>query len=46
MIFRSFDLDLYETDVSDVAMARDWFISVPKLQSKGMRCVVSGMVQS
>ena len=41
-IFRRFSFELYETDVSDVRMAHDFFIPSPKLDSKGVRVKVVG----
>ncbi|KIW33393.1 hypothetical protein, variant [Cladophialophora immunda] len=42
-IFRQFTFELYETDVSDVRMAHDFFIPSPKLDSKGVRVKVVGI---
>lgn len=39
-IFRRFHLELYETDVSDVELAHDFFLPSPKLDSKGIRVKV------
>lgn len=39
-LFRKFDLQLYETDVTDVLLAHDFFIPSPKLDSKGIRVKV------
>ena len=39
-VFRRFSFELYETDVSDVEMARDCFLPMPKLGSKGVRVTV------
>lgn len=43
-VFRNFELELYETDVSDVKMAHDFFIPLPKLDSKGVRVKVKNNV--
>lgn len=42
-VFRKFKFELYETDQSDVALAHDFFLPSPKLDSKGVRvrCVES-----
>lgn len=40
-IFRRFKFRLYETDVTDVQLEHDWFIPIPKLDSKGIRLLVS-----
>jgi hypothetical protein len=42
-VFRRFSFELYETDVSDVRMAHDFFIPSPKLDSKGVRVKVIGI---
>ena len=39
-VFRRFSFELYETDVSDVEMARDCLLPMPKLGSKGVRVIV------
>lgn len=36
-VFRRFSLELYETDVSDVDLAHDFFLPSAKLDSKGIR---------
>ena len=36
-VFRNFAFELYETDVSDVALAHDFFLPHPKMDSKGVR---------
>jgi hypothetical protein len=41
MMFRRYKFELFEADVSDVEMAHDFFIPVPKLDSKGVRVFVS-----
>jgi hypothetical protein len=38
--FRYFDLELYETDETDVKLAHDFFLPFPKLDSKGIRVIV------
>lgn len=42
-IFRRFSLELYETDISDVRLAHDFFLPSPKLDSKGVRVRVVGV---
>lgn len=39
-VFRRFELKLYETDVSDVEMAHDFFVPMPRMDSKGVRVQV------
>jgi cytochrome P450 len=39
-IFRRFTFELYETDVTDVVLAHDFFLPCPKLDSKGVRVKV------
>ncbi|OCK79946.1 cytochrome P450 [Lepidopterella palustris CBS 459.81] len=39
-IFRRFAFELYETDMSDVTLKHDYFIPLPKLDSKGIRVIV------
>jgi hypothetical protein len=39
-IFRHFELELYQTDGSDVKLAHDFFLPAPKLDSKGVRVKV------
>lgn len=36
-VFRKYDLELFETDVSDTRLAHDYFMPVPRLDSKGIR---------
>lgn len=40
MVFTRFDFELYETDISDVKLAHDYFIPFPKQDSKGIRVKV------
>lgn len=42
-LFREFELELYETDVSDVLLCHDFFLPSPKLDSKGIRVRVVGI---
>lgn len=42
-LFRQFDLQLYETDVTDVLLGHDFFLPSPKLDSKGIRVKVTGI---
>lgn len=39
-VFRRFDFELYETDVSDVTLAHDFYLPAPKQDSKGVRVKV------
>ena len=39
-IFRNFDFELYQTDLSDVELAHDFFLPSPRLDSKGVRVKV------
>jgi hypothetical protein len=39
-MFRYFELELYETDKSDVELAHGFFLPFPKLDSKGIRVIV------
>jgi hypothetical protein len=39
-IVRRFDMELYETSIEDVTMVHDFFVAVPKLDSKGVRVKV------
>jgi cytochrome P450 len=40
--FRRFDLELYETTIDDIRMAKDGFVAYPKPESKGVRIRVKG----
>jgi cytochrome P450 len=42
-LFRRFDLELYQTDRSDVDMAHDFFVPHTRLDSKGIRVLVTGV---
>ena len=42
-ILRKFELELYETNISDVLLAHDFFLPSPKLDSKGIRIKVVGL---
>ncbi|KAK4210604.1 cytochrome P450 monooxygenase sdnE [Rhypophila decipiens] len=44
MLFRRFNLELYETDLSDVEIAHDFMVPQPKLSTKGVRVKVTGSV--
>lgn len=35
-------MENYETELDDVEVARDFFVGVPKLDSKGIRGVITG----
>jgi cytochrome P450 len=39
-VFRSVNLELYETDRSDVNMAGSYFVPLPERSSKGVRVIV------
>lgn len=39
-VFRRFTFELFETHVSDVALAHDFSVSSPKEDSKGVRVTV------
>jgi len=39
-VFRNFAFELYETDLSDVELAHDFFLPSPKLDSEGVRVKV------
>lgn len=36
-VFRKYELELFETDGSDVKLAHDFFIASPKSGTKGVR---------
>ena len=38
-VFRRFSFELYETDISDVTLAHDFFLPSPKLSSRGVRVI-------
>ena len=40
-IVRRFDLENFETTVDDVRIAYDYFVGVPKLDSQGIRAIVT-----
>jgi dihydroneopterin aldolase len=40
-IVQSFELELFETSVEDVTMVHDFFVAVPRLDSKGVRVKVT-----
>ncbi|KAH8810910.1 cytochrome P450 [Xylogone sp. PMI_703] len=44
MIFRRFEMRLYETDFGDVKMVHDFFMGYPALNSKGVRIIVTGEI--
>lgn len=39
-VFRNFEFELYQTDLTDVELAHDFFLPSPKLDSKGVRVLV------
>jgi cytochrome P450 len=40
MLFRRYKFELHEADVTDVQLGHDFFIPVPRLDSKGVRVFV------
>lgn len=44
MLFRRFEFELYDTDITDVEIAHDFMVPQPKLHTKGMRVKVTGIV--
>ncbi|EED16388.1 cytochrome P450, putative [Talaromyces stipitatus ATCC 10500] len=44
MLFRRFEFELYETDITDVELAHDFMVPQPKLDTKGMRVRVTGLI--
>ncbi|TVY65505.1 Cytochrome P450 monooxygenase sdnE [Lachnellula suecica] len=42
-LVRRFDMELFETTVDDVTMAHDFFVAIPRLDSKGIRIKVTGL---
>jgi cytochrome P450 len=40
ILFRRYDLELFETDRSDVELAHEFFVPISKLDSKGVRVLV------
>lgn len=42
MVFRRFELELYGTTRADVDIAHDWIAGAPRLESKGVRVVITG----
>lgn len=43
-ITRRFEMENYETTVDDIKIVRDFFVGVPKLDSLGVRAVVTGVL--
>jgi hypothetical protein len=43
MLFRRFEFELHETDITDVEVAHDFMVPQPKLNTKGMRVRVTGI---
>ena len=39
-VFRKFEFELYQTELSDIELAHDFFLPSPKLDSKGVRVLV------
>jgi len=46
MVFSRFDLNLYETTVEDVRVARDYFVGVPEPGSQGVRVTVDNILKN
>lgn len=42
-LFRRFEFQLYETDISDLELKHDLFMPSPKLDSKGVRVKVTSV---
>ncbi len=40
MIVRNFELELFETTYQDVEIVHDFFVAMPRLDSKGVRVKV------
>ncbi|KAI0102513.1 putative cytochrome P450 [Nemania sp. FL0031] len=40
-LFRRFNFELYDTDVSDIEIAHDFFVPSPKQDTKGLRVIVT-----
>jgi len=40
-VFHRFSFELYDTDISDIELAHDFFLTSPKLDSKGVRVGVT-----
>ncbi|KAL1970158.1 hypothetical protein VTN77DRAFT_6563 [Rasamsonia byssochlamydoides] len=45
-VLRRFEFENFETTVDDVRVARDFFVGVPKLDSKGIRAVVTKSLEA
>ena len=43
-IIPRFEMELFETDVSDIKPERDFFVPVPRLDSKGIRAKVTAVL--
>jgi len=39
-LFRRYQFELFETDISDILVAHDFFLPSPRLDSKGVRVKV------
>lgn len=42
-VFRRFTFELFDTDISDIELAHDFFLPSPKLDSKGLRVKVTSV---
>lgn len=45
VVFRAFDMTLFETDASDVTIKHGYMVPYPKLDTKGVRTRVRGVVE-
>lgn len=43
-VIMNFEMELFETDISDVKLVRDWFVPQPKLESIGIQAKIVGKV--
>jgi hypothetical protein len=43
MVFRRFELEIYETEYEDIAVKHDYFIAMPKVGARGLRAKVVGV---
>jgi hypothetical protein len=40
-VFRQFTFELYESDITDIELAHDFFLPSPKVTSEGLRAYIS-----
>jgi cytochrome P450 len=43
-VFRRFDVEMFETGIEDIRIERDFFVAAPRLDSKGVRAVIKGVL--